>query len=143
MIPAASFAAFDANSPLKYWDFERRALRPDDVEIDILYCGVCHSDLHAAKAEWGEPNRPFVPGHEIVGRVKAAGADVTRYKTGDLVGVGCMVDSCLTCHECEDGLEQYCTHGMVGTYMGVETGTGKTDLRRLFPPRSWSRTTSF
>ena len=124
MIPAAAFAAFDNHSPLKYWDFERRDLRPDDVEIDILFCGVCHSDLHAAKGEWGEVNRPFVPGHEIVGKVKSVGADVTRYKVGDTVGVGCLVDSCLHCHECDDGLEQYCNH-WVGTYMGMETGTGR------------------
>ena len=125
MIPASAYAAFDPTSPLKYWDFERRDLRPDDVEIDIQFCGVCHSDLHAAKGEWGEVNRPFVPGHEIVGRVKAVGAAVTRYKAGDLVGVGCMVDSCLHCVDCDEGLEQYCSHGMVGTYMGMETGTGK------------------
>ena len=124
MLPAYAYAAFDAESPLRYWDFERRGVRPDDVEIDILYCGVCHSDLHAAKGEWGEVNRPFVPGHEIVGRVASVGDRVTRHKVGDLVGVGCMVDSCLTCSECEDGLEQYCNH-WVGTYMGVETGTGK------------------
>ncbi len=124
MIPASSYAAFDATSPLRYWDFERRDVRPDDVEIDILFCGVCHSDLHAAKDEWGEVNRPFVPGHEIVGRVASVGDKVTRYKAGDLVGVGCMVDSCLTCHECDEGLEQYCDH-FVGTYMGMETGTGK------------------
>ncbi len=124
MIPASAYAAFDPNSPLKYWDFERRDLRPDDVEIDILFCGVCHSDLHAAKGEWGDVNRPFVPGHEIVGKVKAVGSSVTKYKVGDSVGVGCLVDSCLSCHECEDGLEQYCNH-WVGTYMGMETGTGK------------------
>jgi uncharacterized zinc-type alcohol dehydrogenase-like protein len=124
MIPASAYAAFDPASPLRYWDFERRDVRPDDVEIDILYCGVCHSDLHAAKGEWGEVNRPFVPGHEIVGRVARVGGQVSRYKPGDLVGVGCMVDSCLHCSECEAGLEQYCSH-WVGTYMGVETGTGK------------------
>jgi uncharacterized zinc-type alcohol dehydrogenase-like protein len=124
MTPAYAYAAFDATSPLKYWDFERRDVRPDDVEIDILYCGVCHSDLHAAKGEWGDVNRPFVPGHEIVGRVARVGEQVSRYKPGDLVGVGCMVDSCLHCSECEAGLEQYCNHGFVGTYMGVETGTG-------------------
>jgi uncharacterized zinc-type alcohol dehydrogenase-like protein len=124
MIPASAYAAFDSSSPLKGWSFERRDVRPDDVEIDILYCGVCHSDLHAAKDEWGEVNRPFVPGHEIVGRVASVGGDVTQYKVGDLVGVGCLVDSCLHCTECDDGLEQYCNH-WVGTYMGVETGTGK------------------
>jgi uncharacterized zinc-type alcohol dehydrogenase-like protein len=124
MIPASAYAAFDPSSPLRHWDFERRDLRPDDVEIDILYCGVCHSDLHAARDEWGEVNRPFVPGHEIVGRVASVGAEATRYKPGDLVGVGCMVDSCRSCRDCTDGLEQYCSR-CVGTYMGVETGTGR------------------
>ena len=125
MSHASAYAAFDPKSPLKYWDFERRDVRPDDIEIDILFCGVCHSDLHAAKGEWGEVNRPFVPGHEIVGKVAAVGDKVTKYKVGDTVGVGCMVDSCLHCTDCEDGLEQFCSHGMVGTYMGMETGTGK------------------
>ena len=124
MISASSYAAFDATSPLRYWDFERRDVRPEDVEIDVLYCGVCHSDLHAARDEWGEMNRPFVPGHEIVGRVASVGAAVTQYKVGDLVGVGCLVDGCLHCTDCEEGLEQYCDHA-VGTYMGVETGTGR------------------
>jgi uncharacterized zinc-type alcohol dehydrogenase-like protein len=124
MIPASAYAAFDAHSPLRYWDFDRRDVRSDDVEIDILYCGVCHSDLHAAKAEWGEVNRPFVPGHEIIGRVASVGEAVTAHKVGDLVGVGCLVDSCLHCSECEEGLEQYCNH-WVGTYMGTETGTGR------------------
>jgi uncharacterized zinc-type alcohol dehydrogenase-like protein len=124
MIPASAYAAFDPSSPLRYWDFDRRDVRPDDVEIDILYCGVCHSDLHASKDEWGEVNRPFVPGHEIVGRVSAVGADVTGHKVGDLVGVGCLVDSCLHCPDCDDGLEQYCNH-FSGTYMGMETGTGR------------------
>ncbi len=94
MISASAYAAYDAGSPLRAWSFERRDVGPGDVGIDILFCGVCHSDLHAAKGEWGEPNRPFVPGHEIVGRVNAVGPLVTRYKVGDLVGVGCMVDSC-------------------------------------------------
>jgi uncharacterized zinc-type alcohol dehydrogenase-like protein len=124
MIPAHAYAAFDASSPLKYWDFDRRDVRSDDVEIEILFCGVCHSDLHAAKDEWGEMNRPFVPGHEIVGRVASVGADVTRHKVGDMVGVGCLVDSDLSCSECQDGYENYCNH-MVGTYMGMETGTGR------------------
>ncbi len=124
MIPASAYAAFDAGSPLRHWDFDRRDLRPDDVQIEILFCGVCHSDLHAAKGEWGDVNRPFVPGHEIVGRVAAVGAEVSRYKAGDLVGVGCLVDSCLSCSECGEGLEQYCNH-WVGTYMGMETGTGR------------------
>jgi uncharacterized zinc-type alcohol dehydrogenase-like protein len=125
MIPAHAYAAYDAASPLRAWDFERRDVGPHDVGIDILYCGVCHSDLHAAKSEWGEPNRPFVPGHELVGRVSAVGAQVSRFKEGDLVGVGCMVGSCMQCNSCKDDLEQYCeTTGFVGTYMGVEKETG-------------------
>lgn len=124
MIPARAYAAFDAHSPLRPWDFARRDVRPDDVEVDILYCGVCHSDLHAAKGEWPEFNRPFVPGHEIVGRVASIGTDITDFSIGDLVGVGCMVDSCLHCAECDDGLEQYCAH-VIGTYRGTEAGTGE------------------
>jgi uncharacterized zinc-type alcohol dehydrogenase-like protein len=123
MIPASAYAAFDPTSPLKYWDFERRDVRSDDVEIEILFCGVCHSDVHAAKGEWGQVNRPLVPGHEVVGKVASVGADVTKYKVGDMVGVGCMVDSCLRCPQCDAGLEQYC-NAWVGTYMGAETGTG-------------------
>jgi uncharacterized zinc-type alcohol dehydrogenase-like protein len=126
MIPASAYAAYDPSSPLKPWTFERRDVGPHDVGIDILYCGVCHSDLHAAKGEWGDVNRPFVPGHEIIGRVTAVGAHVSRFKEGQLVGVGCMVDSCQHCPSCDEGLEQYCeTTGMVGTYMGVEKDTGR------------------
>jgi uncharacterized zinc-type alcohol dehydrogenase-like protein len=126
MIPASGYAAYDAKSPLAPYSFERRDPGPHDVRIDILYCGICHSDLHAARGEWGEVPRPLVPGHEIVGRVVAVGAHVTRFKEGDVVGVGCMVDSCQTCASCDEGLEQYCEgSGFVGTYMGVETETGK------------------
>jgi uncharacterized zinc-type alcohol dehydrogenase-like protein len=125
MIKAAGYAAYDPTSPLRHWDFERRDVGPHDVGIDILYCGVCHSDLHASRGEWGEMNRPFVPGHEIVGRVNAVGAHVSRFKEGQLVGVGCLVDSCRTCASCREDLEQYCEVGNVGTYMGVETETGR------------------
>ena len=125
MIPASAYAAYDATSPLKAWVFERRDVGPQDVAIDILYCGVCHSDLHASKNEWGNVNRPFVPGHEIIGRVSAVGGEVRRVKVGQLVGVGCIVDSCLHCSACDEGLENYCEHGMTGTYMGVEKQTGK------------------
>jgi uncharacterized zinc-type alcohol dehydrogenase-like protein len=124
MIPARAYAAYEPSSPLKPWTFERRDVGPHDVGIDILFCGVCHSDLHAARGEWGEVNRPLVPGHEIIGRVNAVGAHVSRFNEGDLVGVGCMVDSCRTCASCQEDLEQYCEVGMSGTYMGVETGTG-------------------
>ena len=124
MIPACAYAAFAPDTPQTHWDFARRDVRSDDVEIDILYCGVCHSDLHAAEGEWPEFNRPFVPGHEIVGRVASVGQDVSHLRAGDLVGVGCMVDSCLQRLECEDGPEQFCAH-VVGAYRGAETGTGQ------------------
>jgi len=114
---AFGYAAQSAESPLAPFAFERRAPRAQDVAIDILFCGVCHSDIHTARNEWGGGTRyPCVPGHEIVGRVSAAGNDVTKYKVGDLVGVGCLVDSCRRCLSCDDGLEQYCNHGMTGTY---------------------------
>ncbi len=91
--------------------FERRALRADDVAIEILYCGVCHSDIHQARNEWGIAVYPLMPGHEIVGRVTATGANATKYKVGDMVGVGCMVDSCRECSACKSDLEQYCLEG--------------------------------
>ncbi|WP_312632675.1 NAD(P)-dependent alcohol dehydrogenase [Pseudescherichia sp.] len=98
-------------------DISRREPGPRDVQIAIAYCGVCHSDVHQARAEWAGTLFPCVPGHEIVGRVAAVGSDVTGYKEGDLVGVGCIVDSCKHCEDCEEGLENYCDH-MVGTYNG-------------------------
>lgn len=113
-----AYAAYSADQPLAPFTFERRAPRPDDVAIEILYCGVCHSDLHFARNDWGMTRYPVVPGHEIVGRVTAVGADVTRYQVGDLVGVGCMVDSCRTCSACQEGVEQYCLNGFVMTYGG-------------------------
>ena len=109
----ASQAADTALSPLR---FERRDPGPDDVQIDILYCGVCHSDLHMARNEWGVSVFPVIPGHEIVGRVSRVGANVTRFREGDLAGVGCMVDSCKSCASCKEGLEQYCENGFTGTY---------------------------
>ncbi len=125
MIPARGFAAYDARAPLAPYSFERRDPGPNDVQIQILFCGVCHSDLHAARGEWGEVPRPLVPGHEIVGRVTAVGSHVTRFREGDMAGVGCMVDSCQRCPSCAQGLEQYCETGFVGTYMGVEVETGR------------------
>ncbi|GHA99502.1 NAD(P)-dependent alcohol dehydrogenase [Modicisalibacter luteus] len=116
MSEAKGYAAHDATSPLAPFSFERRELRTDDVAIDILYCGVCHSDLHFAHDDWGMAAYPVVPGHEIVGRVTAVGPDVTHYKEGDIVGVGCMVDSCRHCQACNDGLEQYCLEGFTMTY---------------------------
>jgi alcohol dehydrogenase (NADP+) len=110
------YAAHSARDRLAPWGFERRDPRPDDVAIDILYCGVCHSDLHMARNDWGGATYPVVPGHEIIGRVAAVGANVTRFKAGDSVGVGCMVDSCRHCKPCLRGLEQYCAEGSTYTY---------------------------
>ncbi len=110
------FAAQSATDALAPFRFERRDPRPDDVEIEILYCGVCHSDLHMARNDWGWTFYPVVPGHEIIGRVLGVGADVTRFKVGEHVGIGCMVDSCQHCSACEQGLEQYCEEGHTLTY---------------------------
>ena len=115
----------DAATPLSNFDFERREVGENDVLIEILYCGVCHSDLHQVRNEWGGSIYPMVPGHEIVGRVKQVGNHVTRFKEGDLAGVGCFVDSCRHCRSCEDGLEQYCENHLVMTYNGYEKD-GKT-----------------
>ncbi len=114
------FAALSATQPLVPFNVPRRALRADDVQIDILYTGVCHSDLHMARNDWGVSQFPVVPGHEIVGRVKAVGSAVTKFKVGDLVGVGCLVDSCRTCYHCQHDLEQYCEQGSTQTYGGVD-----------------------
>ncbi|MDR3374241.1 MAG: NAD(P)-dependent alcohol dehydrogenase [Ancalomicrobiaceae bacterium] len=117
-ISVRGYAAQSASTPLGPFRFDRRDARADDVAIDILYCGVCHSDLHTARNDWGFSTYPVVPGHEIIGRVSAVGPNVTKVKVGDHVGVGCMVDSCLSCDACEDGEEQYCRHGMTLTYGG-------------------------
>lgn len=105
-----------AEAPLNQLSINRRKTTPHDVEIDILYCGVCHSDLHTARNEWHGTVYPCVPGHEIVGKIKSVGNHVTKFKVGDLVGVGCIVDSCRECTYCKEGLEQYCEPGMIGTY---------------------------
>ncbi|MDF1484506.1 NAD(P)-dependent alcohol dehydrogenase [Ramlibacter sp. H39-3-26] len=126
MAQALAYAATSPSSPLGPYTIERRTPGDLDVAIDILYCGVCHSDLHTARNEWGGTVYPSVPGHEIVGRVTAVGALVSKFKTGDLVGVGCMVDSCQHCVPCAEGLEQYCDNGFTGTYNGPEQGTGAT-----------------
>jgi uncharacterized zinc-type alcohol dehydrogenase-like protein len=125
MPPAFGYAARSSDTPLLPFAFERRDLRPNDVAIDILFCGVCHSDLHTARGEWPGTVYPCVPGHEIVGRVTAVGAEVTRFGAGDLAGVGCLVDSCLDCPSCAEGLEQYCEKGMVGTYNGADKVSGE------------------
>lgn len=119
-IPVLGFAAQSPVDALAPYRFERREPRPDDVIIEILYCGVCHSDLHQVRNDWGGSTYPLVPGHEIIGRVKSVGAEVTRFKQGDHVGVGCMVDSCQHCAPCDAGLEQYCLEKATYTYNSVD-----------------------
>lgn len=122
-----AYAAQSATSPLAPWTLERRKPKPHDVEMEILYCGVCHSDLHFARNEWGMTIFPVVPGHEIVGRVTAVGDHVKKFKVGELAGVGCLVDSCRECDNCKEGLEQYCTQGAVMSYNSMERdGSGLT-----------------
>lgn len=116
MIQAKSYAAQTATSDLAPWNFERREVGPHDVQLEILYCGVCHSDLHQIKNDWFPGIFPMVPGHEIVGRVVKVGDHVKKFKLDDLAGVGCMVDSCQVCENCKDGLEQYCFEGNTQTY---------------------------
>ena len=112
-----AWGAHAGDQPLQALDITRRTPGPHDVQIDIAYCGVCHSDVHQVRSEWAGTLYPCVPGHEIVGRVSALGAHVSGVKVGDLVGVGCIVVSCKHCADCEEGLENYCDH-MVGTYNG-------------------------
>ena len=118
MTKAKGYAALTPTSDLGLWNFERREVGPNDVQFDIDYCGVCHSDLHQIRNDWFPGIFPMVPGHEIVGRVVKVGNAVTKFKVGDLAAVGCLVDSCRTCDNCKDGLEQYCTRGSVPTYNG-------------------------
>ena len=114
------YAAQHREAPLAPFKFERRALRPNDVAMQILYCGVCHSDLHQARDDWGFSRYPIVPGHEIVGRVTEVGSQVTRYKVGDAVAVGCMVDSCQQCDQCRKGEEQLCRENNTQTYNSLD-----------------------
>jgi uncharacterized zinc-type alcohol dehydrogenase-like protein len=123
-IPTKAYAAQSATSPLAPFSFERRAPRPDDVVIEILYSGICHSDIHTARSEWGPAAYPCVPGHEIVGKIKAVGKRVKRFKIGDLAGVGCFVDSCGKCAPCKTHEQQFCAQ-TVFTYNGTELD-GKT-----------------
>lgn len=120
MSQAKAYAALNAQDSLVPFSFERREVRPKDVEIEILYCGVCHSDLHQARNEWGGSIYPMVPGHEIVGRVTKVGGKVKHFEVGDLAAVGVMIDSCRTCKNCKKEMEQYCAEGMTGTYNTLE-----------------------
>jgi uncharacterized zinc-type alcohol dehydrogenase-like protein len=120
MSPVKGYAATAVKAPLAPYSFERREPREHDVAIDIRYCGICHSDIHQVRDEWGGSIFPMVPGHEIAGVVTSIGSKVTKYKVGDKVGVGCFVDSCRHCKQCESDLEQYCTEGVVLTYNSRE-----------------------
>ena len=122
----SGYAATDANTPLQPFSFERRDLRADDVAIDILYCGVCHTDLHMARNDWGFSAYPVVPGHEIVGRVSAIGSAVSRFKVGDAVAIGTIVDSCMQCEQCRSHEEQMCRQRATVTYNGKDRVTGET-----------------
>ena len=124
MTTAKAYASQSATAPLAPYSFERRDPGPLDVQIEILFCGICHSDIHTVRSEWGPANYPCVPGHEIVGRVTAVGKDVKKFKQGDLAGVGCMVDSCRECTHCLAGVEQFCLNGMTLTYNSPDKKSG-------------------
>lgn len=119
-----AYGAADKEADLKQLNINRRAVTANDIEIEILFCGVCHSDLHTVRNDWGGTMYPSVPGHEIVGRITNVGSEVTAFKVGDLAGVGCLVDSCQTCESCKKDLEQYCLNGWVGTYNGADKHLG-------------------
>ncbi len=125
MLPAKGIAAYSAKEPLAPYSFERRDPKDHDVLIDIKFCGICHSDIHTVRSEWGDVIYPIVPGHEIAGIVRQVGAKVTKYKVGDHVGVGCFVDSCRECAHCKQDLDNYCLNGMNATYNSFEKD-GKT-----------------
>lgn len=120
MVQSHGFAAHHPKEPLKSYSFERRDVGPHDILIDIKFCGVCHSDIHQVRDEWGRGIFPMVPGHEIVGKVSKVGASVKNFKVGESVGVGCIVDSCRECNPCKNQLQQFCEKGMTGTYNSVE-----------------------
>jgi uncharacterized zinc-type alcohol dehydrogenase-like protein len=127
VIKVKGYAATSSVAPLAPYTFERREPKDYDVVVDIKFCGICHSDIHNARNEWGATNYPVVPGHEIAGIVKAVGSKVTKHKVGDRVGIGCLVDSCRTCASCKEDLENFCENGYVGTYGGQEKdGSGIT-----------------
>tara|TARA_R110000868_G_scaffold138960_1_gene353527 strand:- start:11582 stop:12640 length:1059 start_codon:yes stop_codon:yes gene_type:complete len=123
-IQVKAYGAADKDADLKELNINRREVSAKDIEIEILYCGVCHSDLHTARNDWGGTLYPAVPGHEIVGRITKVGSEVTKLKVGDLAGVGCLVGSCSTCDSCKNDLEQYCSNGWVGTYNGPDKHLG-------------------
>ena len=125
MLPTKAYAAFNSTTPLAPWNFERRNPGPNDVQIQILFCGVCHTDIHQARNEWGGSVYPLVPGHEIIGRVIYTGNQVQKFKPGDFAGVGVFVNSCRVCSNCKKGLEQYCKYGAAFTYNSTERD-GKT-----------------
>ena len=125
---AKSFAAPSADKPLEYYEFDRREPTPDDVELEVQYCGVCHSDIHTARGDWGEVEYPCVPGHEIIGIVTRVGSNVTKFKVGDRVGVGCMVNSCGTCDACKRGFENSCFEETIWTYSSKDPVDG-TDTK--------------
>ena len=124
MYSTKGYAARSKTSPLSAFSFDRRDPGPADVQIDILFCGVCHSDIHTARGEWGGTKYPCVPGHEIVGRIVKAGRDVKKFREGELAAVGCMVDSCRNCQNCRDHLEQFCDNAPVFTYNSEDKHTG-------------------
>ncbi len=128
MLPTKGYAVHNSNDQLAPWSFERRDVGPNDIQIEIHYCGVCHSDIHQVRSEWGPAKYPMVPGHEIVGRITNIGSDVKQFSVGDLAGVGCMVNSCQDCGNCKQGQQQYCEKGKtVWTYNSVESdGTTPT-----------------
>jgi len=119
------YAVLEASKPLVPFTFSRRDLRPGDVALSVSYAGICHSDIHQAREEWGPALFPMVPGHEIAGIVTSVGSNVTKFKIGDRIGVGVFIDSCRECSSCKSGLEQYCLQGMTGTYNNYERD-GKT-----------------
>ncbi|TDD95749.1 NAD(P)-dependent alcohol dehydrogenase [Flavobacterium cellulosilyticum] len=123
-IQIKAYGAADKDADLKELNINRRDVTAKDIEIEILYCGVCHSDLHTARNDWGGTLYPAVPGHEIIGRITKVGSEVTKLKVGDLAGVGCLVGSCSTCDSCKNDLEQYCSNGWVGTYNGPDKHLG-------------------
>lgn len=128
MIQTKAYAAYAPNAIMKPYSFERREPGPNDILIDILYCGVCHSDLHSVNGDWGVNKFPLVPGHEIVGRIEKLGNNVKKFKIGEAVGVGCLVDSCRNCASCKEGLQQYCEAGPTMTYGSIDKKSDGTKV---------------